>query len=538
MRSRTMLRAALVVAGGLVLSNFTGFLARILIARAFGTGADNDAFRAAFRIPDLLYTLLAGGALGSAFIPTFATYLATGQGQRAWTLARAVALRVLLVLAAVALVVAILAPFIMRAGIVPGFAPDQADLTAVLMRIMLISTVIFSVSGLLMGILQSNGTFLAAALAPSFYNVGMIIGATLLNKFGIYGLAIGVVIGALLHLFVQLPALRRVLRETTTDDRPLTTDDESAVVGGRSSVVTSDVAQILRMMGPRVLGLGAVQVNFIVNTRIASQMQTGAVSALDTAFAIMILPLAAIAQSIGTALFPEISKHAARGDKSAFSQAVTKALNVILALSAPAALGLAMLGEPLIRILFERGAFTAQSTQFVAVALAWFALGLIAHAALEVIARAFYALKDSTRPALLSVLSMVLNVPLSLILARLFEQWGWLPFGGLALAMSASTIIEVVLLFVLLTRRAPEVGLRPTAIALLKALLATAVMGLAIWGWQRVVGQGDGAALGAILIAAVVYFGAASLLKLEAIQMLRELVLRRLGREPAPHNTI
>ena len=365
----------------------------------------------------------------------------------------------------------------------------------------------------------------------------MIIGATALSGLGIRGLAIGVVIGALLHLLVQLPALRRVLKETTTDDGRLTTD-ETAVVGSPTSVVNADVSQILRMMGPRVLGLGAVQVNFIVNTRIASQMPTGAVSALDTAFAIMILPLAAIAQSIGTALFPQISKHAARGEKAEFAQAVTKALNVTLALSTPAALGLALLGEPLIRILFERGAFTAQSTHYVAVALAWFALGLIAHAALELIARAFYALKDSTRPALLSVLSMVLNVGLSFIFTRLFDQWGWLAFGGLALAMSLSTIVEVIVLFVLLERRFPEIALRPTGIALLKSLVATGVMGLAVLGWQRVAGMGDGATVVALVIAVGVYFVAATLLKLEAIQILREIVMRRLGRGPATRSSI
>ena len=526
-----MLRAAVVVAVGLVVSNFTGFLARILIARAFGTGAENDAFRAAFRIPDLLYTVLAGGALASAFIPTFTTYLATGYPQRAWALARAVALRVFLVLGAVALGVMVLAPFIMRTGIVPGFAAEQADLTATLMRIMLISTIIFSVSGLLMGVLQSNGTFVAAAFAPSLYNVGMIIGATALSGLGIHGLAIGVVIGALLHLLVQLPALRRVLKETTEDGSQETGDGLKTVVRPPSPVaeLRADVSQILRMMGPRVLGLGAVQVNFIVNTRIASQMPTGAVSALDTAFAIMILPLAAIAQSIGTALFPQISKHAARGEKAEFAQAVTKALNVTLALSTPAALGLALLGEPLIRILFERGAFTAQSTHYVAVALAWFALGLIAHAALELIARAFYALKDSTRPALLSVLSMVLNVGLSFIFSRLFAQWGWLAFGGLALAMSLSTIIEVIVLFVLLGRRFPEIALRPTAIALLKSLVATAAMGLAVLGWQRVAGMGDGATVAAMVIAVGVYFGVAYAVRSEEVQVLGDVVRRRLG---------
>lgn len=534
-----MMRAALVVAGGLVLSNLTGFLARILIARAFGTGAENDAFRAAFRIPDLLYTLLAGGALGSAFIPTFTTYLATGYAAHAWALARAVAIRVFLVLGAVALGVMALAPLVIRAGIVPGFAPEQADLTAALMRVMLISTVIFSVSGLLMGVLQSNGTFLAAAFAPSLYNLGMIIGATLLNGFGIYGLAYGVVLGALLHLAVQLPALRNVLK---TDGGQKTEDGQeirppSSVSGLPSSAssaalpsLSTDLNQILRLMGPRVLGLGAVQVNFIVNTRLASQMQTGAVSALDTAFAIMILPLAAIAQSIGTALFPEISKHAARGEKAEFAQAVSKALNVTLALSAPAALGLALLGEPLIRILFQRGAFDAQSTHYVAVALAWFALGLIGHAALELVARAFYALKDSARPALLSALSMVLNVVMSVLFSRVFAAWGWLPFGGLALALSLSTLIEVIVLFLLLERRAPEISLRPTMIALGKSLVATAVMGLAIYGWLRVAGAGEIATVLAMVIGGAVYFAAAYLLRSEEAHWVIGFVRRRIRR--------
>ncbi len=163
-----------------------------------------------------------------------------------------------------------------------------------------------------------------------------------------------------------------------------------------------------------------------------------------------------------------------------------------------------------------------------AVALAWFALGLIGHAALELVARAFYALKDSARPAMLSALSMVLNVILSVLFSRLFAAWGWLPFGGLALALSLSTLIEVIVLFVLLERRAPEISLRPTMIALGKSLLATVIMGAAIYGWQRIVGEGEIATVLAMVIGGAVYFAAAYLLRSEEAHWVMDFARRRM----------
>ena len=249
-------RAALVIGGSYVLSNLAGFLARILIAQQYGTGAEHDAFRAAFQIPDLLFSLLAGGALGSAFIPTFTARLANNRAGAAWALARRIALLTVLAMGGVAAIAALFADTLTANIVATGFAPEAQRLTAELMRIMLIGTVVFSLSGLLMGVLQSHESFLAPALAPALYQLGLIAGATALSGLGARGLALGVVGGALAHLGIQIPALLRLRR-------PAPTPADVADARG-------DVGQVLRLMIPRMIGLGATRLNLVVNTRLAS----------------------------------------------------------------------------------------------------------------------------------------------------------------------------------------------------------------------------------------------------------------------------
>jgi putative peptidoglycan lipid II flippase len=230
----------------------------------------------------------------------------------------------------------------------------------------------------------------------------------------------------------------------------------------------------------------------------------------------MVLPQAVIGQAIGTVLFPAISAHAAKDEHAQFASALSRALNIIITLSLPAAVGLVMLGKPLISLLFQRGQFTSTQTQQVAWALTWFATGLVAHAALELVTRAFYAVKDSRTPALLSVVSTVINVLLSVGLAALFGQMGLLPFGGLALALSIATALETLALFVLLARRTPELRARGVAIELGKSAIASAIMALGIWVWLAVRGDGPLWALLAIGLGAFIYFDAMYLLKSDA----------------------
>ncbi|BCX05591.1 MAG: putative lipid II flippase MurJ [Candidatus Roseilinea sp.] len=525
MSRRSLARSAAIVAGCYVLSNVAGFVARLLINARFGAGPEQDAFRAAFVIPDLMFNVLAGGALASAFIPVYVGRLSQGETDAAWRLARAVMLIVFGALAALALLAAAFAPALIRHVVARQFDPDQAALTASLMRIMLIATVIFGVSGLLMGVLQSNDAFLAPAIAPSLYQLGMILGATVLGGLGIHGLAAGVVIGALMHLAVQLPSLWFVLRlafsvnspRKEQDTRRATQDAGRQTPNAPRSAIRGDLRQILMLMPPRMLGLGAVQINTLVNTTLASGLQ-GGVSAFNNAFAILVLPIAAIGQAVGTALFPAISAHAAREERAQFAAAFTRALNAVIALSLPAAVGMIVLGRPLIRLLFERGAFDARATEWVAFALALLAVGLPAHAALELVTRAFYALRDSVRPAMLAVFSVAVNILLSVMLYSAFARAGWLPFGGPALANAIATILETLILYALLVRRAESLLPRAAWVAFGRHGLAALTMGIIVWGWLRLAGDGAAATLAALVIGAASYFGLALALRSEEAQ--------------------
>lgn len=530
-RHPSLIRAAFSVGAIYAFGSLVGFAQRMVVTSRFGASADYDAFNAAFRVPDLLFNLMAGGALASAFIPVYAGYLGRDQRAHAWRLARVVALLVLAVLSGLAVLAAAVAPAVVDAVIAPGFTDAQAQLTVSLMRAMLVATVIFGLSGLLMGVLQSNGSFIPPALAPSLYNAGIIFGALALGDLGIHGVAAGVVIGAVLHLGVQLPALGRIARISYSVSRilhPGLRGSEGLSLSAESgtrhtkygmrnteceirnpSRVWPDVRRILALMVPRIVGLGAVQLNFIVNTNLASAMGSGAVSAVAVGFAVMLLPQAAIAQAVATVLFPAISAHAARGEREAFGAKLTRAVNAVLALSLPASLALIVLGQPLIRLLFQRGAFDAEDARAVSFALAWFATGLVGHSVLEVVARGFYALQDTLRPVVLGVASMALNVALSLILSSAFGSAGLYPFGGLALANSLATALETAVLFGMLARRVPEIRVPRVAVTAIQCALAALVMAAALWLGLQAAGEGTAVTLLAVPAGALIYFAAA-----------------------------
>ncbi len=527
LRPRSLARAALSVGAIYVVGSLIGFVQRVVVTSQFGAGAEYDAFNTAFRIPDLLYSLFASGALASAFIPVYMTHLAQDRQRAAWRLVRAVAVLVFVVLSVFAVAAGAFAPLLIRAIIAPGFSPAQVELTAALMRIMLVATVIFGVSGLLMGVLQSNGSFIAPALAPWLYNLGIIFGALALRGWGAYGLAAGVVAGALLHLTIQLPALARVwlasraVIDAATPDIPTTqyalrtTQPATPALQPAPPDVRADVRQVVRLMLPRMVGLGAVQINFIVNTNLASGMGEGAVSALTIAFAVMLLPQVAIAQAMATVLFPAISAHAARGERAEFARLVARAIGMVFMLSLPASIGLILLGQPLIRLLFERGAFDWRDTQAVSFALVWYGAGLAGHSVLEVVTRGFYALKDTTRPVVLGVAGMAINIILSLWLTGVFRAAGVFPFGGLALANTIATAIETAVLLGLLAARVPELSVSSMLAAAGRSALAALGMGLGLWVWMATLGDGPLATLLAVPASAAAYFGLAWLARSE-----------------------
>ena len=512
---RQIARAASIVMVAFALSRVLGLVRQMVIAGQFGTGVEMDAYQAAFRLPDLLFQLMAGGALGSAFIPTFTGYLTRGDRAGAWHLVSAIINLVLVILTLTAIVGALVAPWLVEWIIAPGFDAPTAAHTVRLMRVMLISSVIFGVSGVLMGALNAHQHFLLPAVAPMLYNLSIIGGTLFLApSMGVMGLAVGVVVGSALHLLVQLPGL---IHFDVRYKPVLTVQDPG-------------VREVARLMGPRVLGLAVVQLNFLVNTNLASRLGEGAVSALNFAWLLMLLPQGVFAQAVATAAFPTFAEQVARGERAAMRSALAATLRAIFALSLPAAVGLAVLRGPLIAMLFERGAFGETSTDLVAWALLFYALGLVAHAGLEIVARAFYALHDTKTPLLVGGGAMLLNVGLSLALPPLFESLGWLPHGGLALANSLATTLELLGLLWIIRGRLQGLEEQRSRLTILRSTAAAALMGLALVALLWALPEANPLLMGpaGIALGATVYAGAAWALGVEEVRAIAAGVVRRI----------
>ena len=421
-----------------VLSRAMGLLREVVIARQFGTSAEVDAYLAAFRVPDLLFALMAGGALGSALIPVLADHLERGDERGAWRVAAAIINWVTLVLGLAAVLAAVTAPVLVGTLIAPGFSPPQQALTVELMRWMLISTLVFGVSGVVMGILNARQHFLLPALAPVVYNLAIIMGAWWLGpSVGVRGAAAGVVAGAAAHLLVQLPALRWL----NVRYYPR--------LGRRDAAVH----EVGRLMAPRALGLAAVEINHLVNVALASGLAAGSLAALNYGRLMMLLPQGIIAQSIAIAAFPTFSALVARGQTEELRRVWHATLRSVVYLTLPAAIGLIMLRQPLVATLLQRGAFDARSSEATAWALLFYACGLLGHAVVEITTRVFYALHDTRTPVIVGVAAMAANAVLSVLLMALFSRLEWAPHGGLALANTLATTGEMVVLLRLSGRR-------------------------------------------------------------------------------------
>jgi putative peptidoglycan lipid II flippase len=504
---RQIARAAGVVMAAFVASRLFGLARDMVIAAQLGTSDAADAYLAAFRIPDLIFALIAGGALASAFIPTFASYLARDDREGAWRLASGVINLLLVATSAAAALAALFAPALIYA-LVPGFGPEKHTLTVSLVRVMLICPVVFGVSGLVMGILNAQQQFLLPGLAPSAYNIGIILGAWLLiPMIGPIGAAIGAVAGALLHLLVQLPGLVRCKMRYT----PML------------SLRDPGVRQVLWLMGPRVFGLAVVQINFLVEANLASRLGTGAVAALNYAFRVMLLPQGVFAQSVATAAFPTFAEQAARGQKDAMREALAATLRAIFFVAIPAAVGLLVLRVPLVQALFERGKFQDTSTEAVALALMFYAPGLVAHSGIEIATRAFYALHDTRTPVYIGMAAMMANVVFSLSLI------GPMKIAGLALANSTAAFIELTLLLWFIRPRVGGLGGARTWAALGKATLSALAMAAAVWAFLVFAPVFSAILRGVIgvIVGSAVYALASLLVGADEGQAVMRMVLRR-----------
>lgn len=457
--TRTLVVAGLTVTGAVLLSRVLGYVRYVAIAAAVPDPAQLDAFFAAFRIPDLLFQLVAAGALSSALIPVVAGLFATDQAARAWRVVSSVATLMLTVLAILVVVAFLLAPQLV-ALITPGFDERELALTTELTRIMLVSPLLLAAGAVAISALNARDRFGAAAMAPLAYNVGIIAGALLLvPPFGVAGLAMGVVLGAAGHVTVQLPALRAI----------------GARIRPRADLGDAQARRALALMGPRAIGLGATQIVFVVMTSLASGLPTGSIAVFNFAFAMLQIPIGVIGVPLGVVLLPSLSREAALGAGEGFRRLLVGGLGLLaFVMIGIAAVGI-VVSEDAVRLLFGFTGVSEEAIQATAVTLSVFLVGLTAHSLIAVLARSFYALQDTATPVTAALLAVVVNVVVATALV------GPLGLTGLAVAMAGAAWLELLTLVVLLRRRVPGLALGRVGMVMAKALVAGIAGALVAW---------------------------------------------------------
>ncbi len=520
--NRQIARAAGTVMFAILLGQIAGLIRGIIVARAFGASPELDAFFAANRVSETLFLLVAGGALGSAFIPTFTGLLAKDEKDVAWRLASSIANAVTLTLSLLAALIAVFAPQVVRYALAPGLSDDPAlfSLTVSMLRIQLISAILFGLGGLIVGILNAHQIFLIPALTPAMYQLGIIFGALVLApSMGIHGLAWGVVLGSLAYLLIQIPSLIKLTTSSVTARYKFTLDLKDALV-----------RRVFLLMGPRLLGVAVVQLNFWVNASLASQMVEGSLSSLTIGFSLMIMAQAVIAQSVAIAAMPTFSAQHALNQQDEMRASLASSLRGILLMAIPASVGLILLREPLISFLFKRGKFDEHDVQLTAWALLWYAAGIVGHSVMEILTRAFYAQHDTKTPVIIGTVAMGLNVVFSIVFAKLFTTIGWMPLGGLALANSLATTLEAAVLFMVMRKRLNGIDGDHILRGVLPSLAAVIVMSGALIGWLSfgknlnlwiLVPTG-------VIIGGGVYLSALWLLRVPELSYVSDAVMRRL----------
>jgi putative peptidoglycan lipid II flippase len=515
-------QASLILTVAALASRLLGWVRLLVIGSQFGASRELDAYFAAFRIPDAIFQLVVAGALSAALIPVFSSYRAREQEREAWRLASSVINLVVIALAGLSLLMAIFAPALVPA-VAPGFDAPTTELTIRMTRVMLLSPVLIGMGAVVSGILNSYERFAVPAMAPLAYNLAIIVAAIVLAPImGVEGLAVGVAVGSLLHLVVQLPELGRV--------------------GQRYDLTIGlshpGVRKVAWLMGPRMLGLAAGQLNFIISIVLASGLPEGSITAYNYAFQLSQIPVGVLGVSVAVALFPTLSRDAALGRVPEIRRQVAASLRILIFLAAPLTAIMIVLAQPIASVFFQYGLFSEQSAEQTAGALVFFAIGLGGHIVVHLLTRAFYAMQDTRTPVLWAIAAVAVNVPLM----------AWLvgPMGiqGLALALSISAVLEVFGLVWALHRRIESVEERDVLRSASRSAVAAAAAAMVMLGaltltrdWAP--GLLENGLTRLVAVAALtaaggaIYLVVASALRAPEIAQLRSLLSRRRNPEPA-----
>jgi len=408
-QSRGLTSASLIIAGGAILSRLLGLVRDRVFASQFGAGRELDIYYAAFRVPDFIYSILILGAISATFIPLFSSLLHKDEEEGlkphspANHLASSMLTDIVVLLAILALILMLFAPFVI-AVVAPGLSAADKQQATFLTRIMLLQPIFLGASHVLTGILQSFRKFVITSLAPSFYNLGIIFGALFLVKpFGLQGLALGVILGAALHLLVQIPFARHA--------------GFSWDVGLRNSGL--ELKKTIRLMGPRVFAVMSDQIDLLVVTAIASTLALGSIAIFNLAQNIGMAPVGIIGITFATAAFPALSRTYSHQHTQEFLDTFARAFRSILFFSIPLTILFILLRAQMVRVILGSGHFGWQDTRLTAAALGLFGISLFAQTLIPLFARGFYAMHNTKTPMIIGAAATVTNLVLSLSLLKL-----------------------------------------------------------------------------------------------------------------------
>ncbi len=487
-------KAAGIVGSATLLSRIFGFLRDVVIAWLFGAGLASDAFFVAFRIPNLMRRLFAEGSLSISFIPVFTDYLTKSGREEAFRLAGS-AMRVLSTLLVILALLGILLSPLIIAVIAPGFiaSPEKFDLTVLLTRIMFPYVFFICLVALAMGILNALGHFAAPALAPVLLNVAMIASVFLISprmQHPAIGLAIGVLIGGFLQLALQVPFLI-----------------QKGVCFWKKTVWLHDgLKKVGRLMIPAIFGAAVYQISILIGTLLASLLPQGSVSYLYYADRLVQFPLGVFAIATATAVLPSLSRQASAGDDAALRDTFAYAMRLVFFITLPAMVGLIVLREPIVALLFKRGAFDTDTTAMTASAVMYYGMGLWAFSAVRIVVSTFYALQDTRTPVKIASIALVVNVILGIVLM------GPMRHNGLALATSLSSMLQLVLLIMVLRERLGRLDWQGISRSVGKTLAGSAAMGVAVWWLAGVLVAGHSVPFARLLFGLAACIGAGVLL--------------------------
>ncbi|MCX6811387.1 MAG: murein biosynthesis integral membrane protein MurJ [Candidatus Berkelbacteria bacterium] len=443
-----------------LLSRILGIFRDRLFAARFGAGNELDAYFAAFRIPDFIFNLLIIGALSAAFIPVFTRYLTRNHEDEAFKISNSVTNLVVLLWIVVALIIFIFARPILGL-LVPGFNAEKLGLTVSLTRIMLLSPLFFGISAVAGSMLNSFRRFFSFALAPVLYNLGIIAGAIFLTpKFGVYGLAMGVVFGAFLHMLLQ--------------------QINAYMLGYRYQRILDlkhpGVRRIIKLALPRILGMAVDQIDLFVQTLIGSLLIVGTVAAFNFANNLASLPVGLFGVALATAVFPTLAEKAGLRRDSDFVYEFSRVARVILFLTIPTSAMIILLRAQIVRLVLGTGNFSWHDTRLTFGILGFLAISIFAFALIPLLARAFYAFEDTRTPVYIGITSVVIDIILALTFVGKINIGIDLGPQGLALAYSISTIIQMLLLFIFLQRKLKIIDFKSIFLSILKFGIATLFM--------------------------------------------------------------